>query len=70
MDELQIDYSREHAFGAFYGEYLGQLNYARHWYLSLPRNIRLEVRPFLAAADLWYLDLLEANQPPAYHPGP
>ena len=58
-----MDYSREHAFGEFYEEYLNQLNYTRYWYFKLPLNIRLEVRPFLSAADLWFMDLLEAGPP-------
>ena len=58
MDELQPDYSAQHAFNQYYGEYLSELNYVRHWYLGLPLWLRLEVRPYLTAADNWYLDLL------------
>ena len=61
MDELQPDYSAALAFNQYYGEYLSELNYTRHWYLSLPLFVRLAIRPYLGKADLWYLDLLETS---------
>ena len=59
VDECQPDYSQELAFNQYYGEYLSELNYTRHWFLSLPLWARLRVRPYLGKADLWYLDLLD-----------
>ena len=39
----------------------------RHWYFTLPVEIQAAVRPFLPAAELWYLDLLGRNSYPSLY---